>query len=76
MVKKGARRKQISANIGARHATVKIPQTAIGGEQRVSSNTTQKSIPKVKVAGAQRVWGTYWSSSPKAVSNTTGNSVE
>ena len=64
VVKRGGRQRQANANTGStssHHWTSKTLQTA---------NNTQKSISKVKVAGARRVWGTHWSRSPKAVSNT------
>ena len=67
VVKRGYWQKQGNTSNGStssRHATAMTLQTAIGGEQRASSNDTTS---KMKVTGVR---GTYWSSSLKAVSNT------
>ena len=77
VVKRGGRQRQANANNGStssHHQTSKALLTASKGEQCgeqcASLNNAQKSISKMKVTGARRVWGTHWSSSPKAVSNT------
>ena len=71
VVKRGAR--QVLAKDGSassRNAATKTHQNAIDSERRAQSNNARKNVTKVKVVGARRVWGTHWSSSPKAVTNT------
>ena len=61
----------------ARHAAAKTSQTStIEGEQHAASNGTLHGVTeknhqsRVRVSGVRRVWGTHWSSSPKAMVNT------
>ena len=71
VVKRGAR--QVLAKNGSassRNAATKTHQNATDSERRAQSSNVRKNVAKVKVAGARRVWGTHWSSSPKAVTNT------